>query len=191
MKKSVIVSVISGIAMFGMLSGTASAWYYTMSGSGVCQPDGSYKITWTVNNTSEPTQLEVRKSSNVDVVKVGETIPARQSENFYQTVDGTKPGAFKLELTADWKEDRSNMKRSATVTLNEACQQPEEPETPQTPETPTNGGGQVLGQVTVVPQGAVNAGEGQGTNYLMAATGLVLSIGAIVYGLVRLVKPGA
>lgn len=170
--------------MIGALSGNASAWYYTMSGKGACQPDGTYKITWNINNTSEPTQLEVKKSSNTDVVKVGETIPARESENFYQVVDGTKPATYKLELTADWKEDRNNMKRSATVTLKEACAQPEVPETPTAPTTPfvpeNNGGGQVLSQVTVVPKGAVNAGEGSVQRslvpFVMVLTSAVIAV---------------
>lgn len=123
--KGGIVSVITLIAALLPVQ-SVSAWHYQMSGSGACQSDGSYKITWKVDNTSEPTQLEVKQSSNTDVVKVGETIPARSTEDFYQTVDGDKPGTFKLELTADWKEDRNNMKRSATVQMKQACEQPVE-----------------------------------------------------------------
>ncbi len=198
MKKSIILSVIATISIVGMQTGVAGAWYYNMSGSGACQADGSYKITWKVNNTSEPTQLEVKKSSNTSIVNVGETIPARQIENFYQVVNGTKPGTYTLELTADWKEDRNNMKRSATVKLDKACEQPkpEEPEVPVVPETPVTpevpsggGGGQVLSQVTVVPKGPVNAGEGSSVADSFAALFSILTAATVaVYSGLRIVR---
>lgn len=136
MKKLIVLSILSAFAVLGMNAGTASAWHYNLTGKGECQEDGSFNITWKIDNTSEPSKLEIKASSNPDVVKSGDTVEAKSTKSFGQNVDGTKPGVYKLELTADWKEDRNNMKRSATVKLKEACEQPEVPEVPETPETP-------------------------------------------------------
>ncbi len=195
MKKLLTTSVIASLAIVTLSSGVASAWHYSIKGTGTCQTDGSYKITWTLDNTSEPTALEI-KQSNRSVVKAGDSVPAKQKKNFTETVDGTKAGSYTLTLRGDWKGDRSNQKQEATVKLDKPCEQPKQPEPPKEPETPTTpeepgrGAGEVLpAQVTVAPVGAVNAGEGaESTNYLVAALGLIVSAAGIAYGVVRLVK---
>jgi len=180
-KKAAIISFVLSLGVVGMTTGTASAWYYYVSGSGVCQPDGSYKITWQVDNSSEPTQLEIHKSSDTDVVKVGETVPAHSVESFYQTVDGAKPDTYKLELTADWKEDRNNMVRSDAVTLDEACKQPVVPQTlsisTETKVPPA--------QVPVVPVGAVSTGEGMTESNSALISGIAAAVAGSILLVVR------
>lgn len=185
MKKVTALSILLGLAILGLSTGTASAWYYRITGSGACQPDGSYKITWKVDNTSEPTTLEIHSSSNTAVVPVGTRVPARKFSNFTQNADGTKPGTFTLTLRGDWHEDRNNQRQSATVRLSEACEQPVAPEEP-------GRGGEVLSeQVTVTPVGAVNAGEGKVTANVAAVAGVVASATMLVYGIVRSLKARA
>lgn len=186
MKKSLTVSVLTGLAMLTLSSGVASAWYYKISGNGICQPDGSYKITWKVDNTSEPTALEIKSSNNPAVVPVGTNVPAGSFTQFTQIADGTKPGNFTLTLRGDWQGDRSNQLQSATVSLKQACEQPTTP-TP-TPQPQGGQGGAVLGQqVTVTPAGAVNAGEGKSAP-VTALAGVVVSSFVLAYGIVSSLK---
>lgn len=154
---------MTALTLMTVNTGTAGAWYYKLKATGSCQDNGSYKIMWKVDNSSEPEQLEIKYSSNTSVVSVGTKIAARQTQTFTQVVDGTKAGDFSLTLRGDWKSDRKNMEVKANIKLDKACDQPkvEEPEEPTTPTTPvtptvppTGGGGQVQGQqITVTPVG--------------------------------------
>lgn len=138
MKKLTLV-LASVLFLVGVvvLGGRASAWGYSMSGKGECQPDGSFKITWTVENP-ESEDLNITASSNAAVVAVGEQIPANDSEDFTQSADGT-PATFSLELEGNFPSDQTKRTRSATVTLVNPCDQPPPPVVPPVvpPVTPT------------------------------------------------------
>lgn len=181
MKKALSV-IIFGVLIFTFQNGTASAWTYGLTGSGQCQPDGSYKITWTVDNRTEREALNIKHSSNPGVVPTGDgAVAAFQKKDFYQTADGTKPGSFSLSLKANWKSDSTKRERTATVNLQEACKQPV---TETTPPVGGQGGGVVQSTQVVAPVGAVNAGEASfNASYLL---GLAGSIAIAAYGLRRL-----
>jgi hypothetical protein len=190
-KNSLIVSVIVGISVLGLSSNVAGAWYYRLSGSGTCQPDGSYKITWKVDNTSEPSALDVYESSYPSVVPTGQGVVAKHSaKSFTQIVDGTTPATYTLTLKADWQGDRSRQVKSATVKLNQPCEQPIVPEVPEEPQDVQDG--EVLGeQVTVIPVGAVNAGEGKSTAHAGIVAGVISGILVLAYGVARSLKSPA
>ncbi|HET9721645.1 MAG TPA: hypothetical protein VFP32_01285 [Candidatus Saccharimonadales bacterium] len=122
--KKILATLIAGVAMVLVPAGAAFAWSYGLTGTGECQPDGSFQISWKINNSSESKALVVT-SSNRDVVKVGDSVPAYHSQTFTETVDGTKAGSFTLSLKANWPGgDTNQVSQSSTVHLWEACQQP-------------------------------------------------------------------
>jgi hypothetical protein len=124
----------------------------------LCQPDGSFKIIWKVDNSRENQALNVTYSSNVAVVPVGTQVPKKQSANFPQVVNGSQTGSFSLTLKANWPGDQTPRTKSATVALNEKCDQPVTPPSP----APSVGGqgGMVQGAQVNAPIGPVAAGEG-------------------------------
>lgn len=198
--KKALLSVAAGITMAIVPTLSAGAWHYGLTGSGACEQDGSYKVTWVVDNTSESQALKIKSSSNSSVVSVGTQIPAYKTATFTQTADGTKPGSFTLSLKGNWPSDRNKQLRTATVRLADACTQPTPPQTPPTTPTPPvggRGGGQVLGAQTVkptaqvvAPVGAVNAGDGSANTSLnaFALFGFIGSLAAAGFGVRRLVK---
>lgn len=124
MNKKIIAAFVSLALFLGLSGGMAFAWTYGLSGMGECQTDGSFKITWTVDNTAEDEALNITASSNTSVVPVGTQIPASQTEDFSQTVDGTKADSFNLSLTGSFSSDQTLRTKEATVTLDKACDQP-------------------------------------------------------------------
>lgn len=183
--KKVLFTLMTGLVFVGLPAGVANAWTFSMKGQGVCQQDGSYKITWTVNNSTESQPLRITKSSNTSVVAVGDTVPAKQKKDFIQNASGTQAATFKLALEGDWESDTNDRKREATVILDKACMQPIPPETPPvTPPTGGQGGGVVQSAQVVAPVGAVNAGLGKDVSPdVIAIAGLGASLGAVAFGL--------
>ena len=178
MKKVVTVSLAS-LAVALAIPATASAWTYGLSGAGQCQKDGSYKITWKVDNSSEKQALHITDSSNTSVVAVGSSVSAYSKQSYYQVVDGSKTGEFTLTLKGNWPSDQNVRTRSATVRLEKACDQPAQV-------TPAPEQGHVEGvQVETKPVGAVSAGEGSQRFSAVALMGLIGSIIVLGYGLFR------
>lgn len=185
--KKLLLAVAALFAVVALNVGVAGATQVetppsSLTGSGQCQTDGSFKITWVIQNTKGHT-LKVTDSSDVTVVPVGTEVPKLSSANFYQTVDGTKAGSFKLDLKyiikyGDDDEDEVETKDlTATVSLREACPQP----APVVAVAATP-------QVTV-PVTKVNAGEG-GARFakLGALVGLSGSLAVLAFGVRRLAK---
>lgn len=173
-----------------IIPGSAFAWTYGLSGNGACQPDGSYKITWTVDNTAENEALHITASSDTSVVPAGTDVAAHQTQAFYQTASGTAAANFNLSVTGNFPSDQTPRVRNASVSLSAPCSQPQKdcdndydnspasecqtggmgggPTGGTTTTTPSGGKGQgqVLAatttapQVAVVPTGSVNGGEG-------------------------------
>jgi len=185
-----LASALTTAIMIGA-TGVASAWTYKLTGQGVCQPDGSFKVTWKVNNSTENEPLTVTYSSNNLIIPVGSTVPAHQSKDFIRVGNGKVAATFSLTLKANWPSDQANHTQHAEVKLTKACPQPVQ--TPvQPPVTPPTDGGRGAGTpvattptVTtpqvVVPQGSVNAGVGinsqTGAYVGLGASGLVLAEG--------------
>lgn len=113
--------LISAFALLALPASTAFAWTFGLTGSGVCEQNGSYKITWTIDNTTENEALRITTSSNTAVVPVGTEVAADSKEDFTQTVSGSTPATFNLTLQGDWPSDTTDRTRSATVTLTQPC----------------------------------------------------------------------
>lgn len=190
MKKQLIAAAVSVATVVSLASGTVSAWTYGLTGQGVCEPDGSFKITWKIDNSTENETLTVRQSSNAAIVPVGSTVGAGDQKNFHQTVDGTAPGTYTLTLKANWPSDMDEQTQSATVRLADPCDQPTPPQQP--PATGGQGGGAPVTPVStpsvtpaaqpqvVAPAGAVNAGSnGVDRVNTGALAGLLVSISVL------------
>ena len=199
--KKVLLTTVVGTAMAMVPTLSANAWTYGITGNGMCQQDGSYKINWVVDNHTEPEDLIIKSSNNTSVVQVGTHITAGKTATYIQNADGTKADNFTLTLKGNWPSDSTKRTRTATVHLAAACTHPT-PQTPPTTPTPPvggSGGGQVLGAQTVVkqpaaqvvaPKGAVNAGDGNtNTSFnAFALFGFVGSLAAAGFGIRRFVK---
>lgn len=185
----ILLSFASTLVVLGLTTGQALAWSFSMNGTGKCVPDGSYQITWNVNNPeNEP--LTVQKSSDPSVVPVNTQVAAKDTKSFTQTVDGTKPGEYRLKLNVNWPSDQALKEQMANVKLDEACAQPS---TPPVTTRSTQVEPKVLSsaasapQVAQVPVGSVNAGEGSKTVMYTALFGLIASIITVLVGMKRLV----
>lgn len=109
-----------------------SAWTYDISGSAVCQTDGTNKLTWVIDNTVEPEALNIT-ASNRAVVPVGTQVPAHQTGTFTESVPGTS-GSFTLTVSGNFPSDRTIRTRTATVATTDCPQPPVVvPPTPPTP----------------------------------------------------------
>jgi hypothetical protein len=192
--KKTVATIAASMAMVGLSTATAFAWTYGVSGKGVCQPNGSYVITWSVDNNTESQPLHITASSNAAVVPAGTNVAAKSVKNYTQTVDGTKATNYSLSLSGNWDGDKTVRDRTASVNLDKACTQPTggkgggDTTTPSTPVTPA--AATVTAAPAVVPAGPVNAGEGGAdkTVSLAALAGLVSSLAVLALGIVRRVQ---
>lgn len=191
MKKKIAAAVVTSSALIGLSMGTSFAWTYSLQGAGNCQPDGSFKITWTVTNP-ENEALQITNSSNQSVVPIGTQVaPSPPSTTYTQTADGTKAGSFNLTLTGHFASDTTDRTMSDTVALVGPCAQPVTPVTP-----PTGGHGSGTPTVPVekasakVPAGPVNAGGGGAATEpsLGALVGFTGSLAGVGLGIRRLNK---
>jgi len=136
MIKKTLLSMGAGLTMMAMVAGTALAHNFALSNVTACQPDGSLKITWTVDNKTDSTKdLTITESSEYMVfndnskvqlaaaVPAGTKIPAGQEPTYVQTVDGTKAAKITLKITGSYSGEQPQQHQS-TATLEEACQQP-------------------------------------------------------------------
>lgn len=186
MKRIAVLAMLTALTFIGLNTGSANAWTYGLTGSGNCQPDGSFKIVWKVNNLTENQPLRITYSSNTSVVAAGTQVPARSVSEFMQTVSGSVLASYNLTLKGNWQGDQAQRTRSATVTLNEKCVQPVTPPAPTPPSAGGQGAGVVLGAQVRAPVGAVNAGEGgASTSSLGTVVGLVSSLAVTGYGIYR------
>lgn len=190
MRSKFSLGVASGVLAAVILVTPAFAWTFGVTGSGKCQQDGSFLISWKVSNPeNEP--LIVTSSSNPSLIPVNsQTVKSQIPVNgkgsgtvYTQSVDGTKPGNFSLALSGHWKSDKKDRSSSYTVKLYRACDQPVVPpveppvEPPVTPPVTPPTGGMGGGTTTpdpvtptvaadpatpqvVAPVGAVSAGNG-------------------------------
>jgi hypothetical protein len=205
--KKLLLSAAASATIVILPAAQAYAWTYALSGSGVCQPNGSYKITWVVDNSHENQDMKVTYSSNPSVIAVGAKVPAYKTVSFAQVADGTKAATFNLTLKGNWPSDQTQQSHTASVNLYKACAQPTPPATPPvTPPTPPIEGGRGAGKVTaspvatpvassstptaqvVAPVGSVNAGENPKSISYVSLAGLVTSIGATGFGALKLRK---
>lgn len=188
--KKFILTLATSMLVFGVQTGSVSAWTFKLKGSGACQPDGSYIITWTVNNKTERQALKITNSSQPSVVAVGTEVPKHSMAEFKQKADGTKPTEFTLSLKGNWQGDLKERERNAKVKLHKACEQPIVPPTAQ----PGRGGEKPVtpvvasAQQVVAPVGAVDAGTGSSNFNLTAIAGIVTSVAIAATGLRRYVK---
>lgn len=183
--KKTLLALVACLTIVGITSPTALAWTFDVSGQGACQPDGSYTITWNIQNP-ESQDLTVTKSNRA-AVPVGSIVPKKKnnvpgSVNFTETnVDGTKAGSHSLTIKVEWKNDTKQDEKTATVELDEPCAQPV---------TPGRGAGDTTPQVqsqttTRVPTGAVNAGSGVSGLSAQGLIGLLTSLAILGLGATR------
>lgn len=183
--------MVAGLVI-ASIPASAYAWTYSLTGSGTCQKDGSFSITWNVDNSRESQDMNITYSSNPTVVAVSTKIPAKKSSNFTQTVNGTKAGSYSLTLKSNWPSDQNQQIHSATVSLAHACDQPatraiESGSTSVTTTTAPAPAPVTAAQV-VAPKGAVNAGSVDNDNKLASVLGLSGSAAIFGLGLRRLIK---
>jgi hypothetical protein len=181
-------------------------------GTGQCQQDGSYEITWTIDNHGESEPLHITSTQASSPAKFTPSLPgaigAKQTKSYVQVVDGTKAGVFTLKVTGHWNSDRRDRTNTATVNLYQACDQPQQPPVtppvvpPVTPPAGGMGGGITETPITpavtttvstpqvVTPVGAVNAGNGGAPKTLSLASiaGLIGSVSALGFGIRGLKK---
>jgi hypothetical protein len=126
MRNKLLTVLGTGFTTLILCGSTAFACTYGITGTGACQTDGSYKITWTVNNTDTAVNqpMTITSSSNASVVPVGTIIAADKSASFTQTASGTKPANFTLDLVGNWPSHQLNETQSGSVDLSQACTQP-------------------------------------------------------------------
>jgi hypothetical protein len=143
---------------------------------GNCQPNGHFHIVWTIDNSSENEPLTVTSSSNSSVVPAGTQVPAKQTANFPQDVDGSQVAAFNLTLSAHWNSDKTDQTQTAKVKLDQLCEQPKT--TPPPTVTPT-----VTPSTPAAPTTLVNTGPSGAFSAFAAAT--VTGVLAYRYRLTR------
>jgi hypothetical protein len=200
------VGVLSGLFAAVVLVTPVFAWSFMVSGNGQCQPDGSFLITWTVDNHTEHEALYITASSDNTVVPVPSQVAGDSSKTYTQTADGTKPGSFNLSVTGHWNGDKNahTYRNPHPIKLKKACDQPVVPPVvpPVTPPaggmggtTPVDSPAPVVAAVTPTPQvvapvGAVSAGGGGAPKTLSLASivGLIGSVSAMGFGIRGLKK---
>lgn len=184
--KKAIVAFVFGLSLFIGMGGSASAWSFSFNGQGACQPDGSYKIIWTIDNTKEKEALDIKYSSNPSIIPaVDGAVPSKQKRDFTQVVSGTKPDKFSMKISANWQSDQQLRTAERSVKLKKACDQPA-PVTPTPTQSEGGRGGVVQSTQVVAPVGAVNAGAGTISSKLASIAGLFGSLSLGAYGLRRL-----
>lgn len=191
--KKLLLTATSGIislATITFMTGSALAWTYGLTGSGQCQSDGSFDITWTLDNSVESEPLTITSSSNPAVVPVNTTVAAKSTENFTQDAPGTQAASFTLTLEGNFPSDKTMRSRTATVSLSTACTQPVTipPTTtpPATTTTTTTTPTPASTPQTPAPAGSVNAGTGDPMAVDYAAiAGVGASVGLVIYGTKR------
>ncbi|MFI2652880.1 hypothetical protein [Micromonospora fulviviridis] len=125
---------LAGVMLLGMLAALAAAspaaaHRTRVSGAAVCQPDGTYEITWQVsdgsweNRYAQITTLVARPQKPIDGIKVGSAISADTDGNGpkgvvvgVQRVPGTTTSAS-LTVSATWFErngDRTGISSTAS-----------------------------------------------------------------------------
>lgn len=123
MRKKIASIVASALMMTGLIGASALAWTYNVTGSGSCQPDGTFKITWTVDNSAESEALNITASSNTSLIPVGTQIAGHTTKDYTQSVSGSQAASFSLSLTGNFASDQTQRTESATVQLAEPCSQ--------------------------------------------------------------------
>jgi hypothetical protein len=210
--KKLSLGLLSGVFAAVLLATPAFAWHFALKGTGLCQPDGSYKISWEINNQQWDKPLKITQSSNIAVVPVNTVIPKYGVQNFDQTADGTQKANYSLKLTGYW--DLGHNKKefwtaTAKADLCQACDQPQQPpvdnptdnppaDNPVTPPAAGGLGGGTPDTVAtsaapqvVAPVGAVNAGQGGAPKKVVSTAsivGLIGSASAVGFGLRGLKK---
>jgi hypothetical protein len=207
------LGMISGVFAAVMLITPAFAWSFMVSGNGQCQQDGSFKITWTIDNHLENQPLKITKTEASSAEKITPTLPgaigAKQTQSYTQIVDGTKAATYTLKITGHWNGDTADHYSTGTVHLYKPCTQPPvtPPVTPPvvppvTPPAGGMGGGTtetptpavetpvVTTPQVVTPVGAVSAGNGGAPKVISLASiaGLIGSVSALGFGIRGLKK---
>jgi hypothetical protein len=132
-KNKILLTVAVLLSTLALSVPTAYAWSYSFSGSGKCQPDGTFLITWIVDNSKNKQELNVYGTTSDAAVPQGADIPAHKSKTYTETVAGTVASTTKVVITGDWQADPHGHNETASVTLAKACAQP----TPVTPPAST------------------------------------------------------
>lgn len=108
MLKKILAGLVTAVLSLGavaLLAGPASAHHTTISAKVTCATDGSYKVTWSVQNSESGKTAVITASSLPAVVPVGTTLGFSETKQFVQTV--TDPQTIELVLTAFWDGDTS------------------------------------------------------------------------------------
>lgn len=103
----------AGVIFLGI--SPASAWQYNVQGSGQCV-DGLWKVTWTIDNSSEAESLYITQSDRA-VIATPLLISAHSKFNVNENVIGD----VTLTVGGNWLGDRLLRTESATVKFNPDC----------------------------------------------------------------------
>lgn len=118
--KKIVLAIASILVGVGLIIGTASAWDFTVSGSGICNTKtGNYDLTWKIDNPENETAT-VASSSRASV---SGTIPANSTENYTESVAGTSVSES-LTVKLDWPSDDKQPPKTADIVLAGDCKAP-------------------------------------------------------------------
>jgi hypothetical protein len=118
------LTVLPLLALALALPATANAWSFSLSGTAACNPQtGTYDVSWTINNSSEPEALAFASRLGSGSAAAGGS--STQSE----TASGSTT-SITLEVSGSWPSDRGPHSRSASVALAGNCAPPPAPPSP-------------------------------------------------------------
>lgn len=116
MLKKVLAGLITAVLSLGvvaLVAGPASAHHNTIWPEVACATDGTYKITWSVQNSENAKSEVIVQSSNTSVVPVNETFGFGETKYFTQYVTEVKD--YSLTLRGFWAD--GNVYNDSTGTL--------------------------------------------------------------------------
>lgn len=116
MFKKVLAGLITAVLSLGvvaLVAGPASAHHNTIWPEVACATDGSYKITWAVENSEYAKTEVIVDSSNPAVVPVNTSFGFHETKYFVQTVTEVKN--YSLSLRGYWAD--GNVYNDSTGTL--------------------------------------------------------------------------
>lgn len=121
--KKIVLAIASVLAGVGLIIGTANAWDFDVSGSGICNTKtGNYDLTWVINNP-EPEDATIASSSRASV---SGSVNKNSSKNYAESVPGTSTGES-LTVELDWPSDSGQPPKTASIDLAGDCKAPEPP----------------------------------------------------------------
>lgn len=123
------VMIIASLLMSAVPTRIASAHHPELSGLAVCQDDGTYLVTWTINNWSGTTQPMTITAINRSIGVSTGTVVATSTQGS-ETLPGSTNGNITLTVSGSWSNGATGTTTSAKVKLDGKCTPPPPPPSP-------------------------------------------------------------